>query len=170
MNVILIGMPGCGKSTVGVLLAKVLQYSFTDCDLLIQKRCGMSLQKMIDTKGLEVFLKEEEATLCEINETESVIATGGSAVYSEKAMTHLKKDAVVVYLSLPLNELKKRLTNIKTRGVAMEKGTTLKELYDERAPLYEKYADIVIETTGLQLEETVELVTEKLKNITPHGI
>ena len=165
MNILLIGMPGCGKSTVGVLLAKVMQYTFTDCDLLIQKRCGMRLQEIINKKGLKEFLKAEEETLCEINEDGTVIATGGSAVYSEKAMKHLKDNAVTVYLSLPLNELENRLTNIKTRGVAMENGTTLKQLYDERTPLYEKYADIVIETTGLQLEETVESVARKIRNV-----
>ncbi len=167
MNIVLIGMPGCGKSTVGVLLAKILEYSFTDCDLLIQKRCGMSLQKLIDTKGLPAFLQEEETTICETNETDCVIATGGSAVYSEKAMTHLKKDGIVVYLSLPLNELESRLTNIKTRGVAMAEGTTLKDLFDERTPLYEKYADITIKTQGLELEETVKEVAEQLIK-TPH--
>ena len=109
-NIILIGMPGCGKSTVGVLLAKALQYSFVDCDLIIQKRCGMSLQEIIDRKGLDSFLSEEAATLCSIEEERSVIATGGSAVYSDAAMEHLKKGSVVLYISLPCDEIERRLT------------------------------------------------------------
>lgn len=156
MNIILIGMPGCGKSTVGVLLAKVMQYTFVDCDLIIQKRCGMSLQDIIDSRGLEAFLNEEEATLCSIHENGSVIATGGSAVYSEVAMRHLKKNAVTVYISLPCHEIERRLTNIKTRGVAMSKGESIASLYEERRPLYERYADITIDAYGLEIEETVE--------------
>lgn len=165
MNVVLIGMPGCGKSTVGVLLAKVLQFGFTDCDLLIQKRCSMSLQNIIDTCGLDRFLKEEEDTIVSFNDDNCIVATGGSAVYSQKAMEHLKKNGIVVYLSLPLEDIEGRLTNIKTRGVAMQKGTTVAELYKERSPLYEKYADITVEAHGLDIEETVEQVAEHIKNI-----
>ncbi len=156
MNILIIGMPGCGKSTVGVLLAKVMQYTFVDCDLLIQKRAAMSLQNIIDRRGLEAFLAEEEAALCALCEDGSVIATGGSAVYSEAAMTHLKKDAITLYLSLPCHEIERRLTNIKTRGVAMSKGETIASLYEERRPLYEKYADITLDAYGLDIEETVE--------------
>ncbi len=166
MNIVLIGMPGCGKSTVGVLLAKVMQYGFVDCDLLIQKRYSSSLQNIIDTKGLDFFLDAEEETIMLIDEDNAVIATGGSAVYSQKAMEHLKKNALVVYISLPLEEIEKRLTNIKTRGVAMEKGSTVARLYKERSPLYEKYADITVNTHNLGIEETVEktakLIFEKL--------
>lgn len=154
-NIILIGMPCCGKSTVGVLLAKALQYSFVDCDLIIQKRCGMSLQEIIDRKGLDSFLSEEAATLCSIEEERSVIATGGSAVYSDAAMEHLKKGSVVLYISLPCDEIERRLTNIKTRGVAMAEGATIASLYAERSPLYEHWADVTLEAQGLDIEETV---------------
>ncbi len=163
MNIVLIGMPGCGKSTVGVLLAKAMQYTFVDCDLIIQKRSGMSLQEIIDRKGLESFLAEEEATLCAIKEDGSVIATGGSAVYSQKAMEHLGKDAVILYISLPCEELEGRLTNIKTRGVAMQKGKTIADLYAERSPLYERYADIILNAGGMHIEETVEKAVELIK-------
>lgn len=163
MNVVLIGMPGCGKSTVGVLLAKTLQYTFVDCDLIIQKRCGMSLQDIIDQRGLPAFLEEEEAALCELSEDGSVVATGGSAVYSERAMKHLKENAVTVYISLPCDEIKRRLTNIKTRGVAMSKGETIESLYEKRRALYEKYADVTLEAEGLELEETVEKAAELIK-------
>ena len=162
MNIILIGMPGCGKSTVGVLLAKAMQYGFTDCDLLIQKRCSMSLQSIIDTNGLDCFLKEEEAALMNINDDDCIVATGGSAVYSQKGMEHLKKNGIVVYLSLPLSDIESRLTNITTRGVAMLKGSTIADLYNERCPLYEKYADITISAHNMDIEETVEQVVKQI--------
>ncbi len=158
MNLILIGMPSCGKSTVGVLLAKTLEYSFIDSDLLIQKRAKASLQKIIDTRGLEEFLREEEEALCQIDEDGAIIATGGSAIYSERAMKHLKKNGIVIYIRLPLEEIEKRLVNIKTRGVAMSKDTTLAELYRERTPLYEYWADYTVDSQDLTLEETVEKI------------
>ena len=163
MNVILIGMPGCGKSTVGVLLAKALQLDFTDCDLVIQKTAKMGLQEIIDTKGIDEFLKVEEKVLCDSNFSDTVVATGGSAVYYPAAMEHLKKGAVTVYISLPFEEIEKRLSNIKTRGVAMTNGQTLKGIYDERVPLYEKYADITVETLGQGVEQTVEEVAKRIK-------
>lgn len=166
MNIVLIGMPGCGKSTVGVLLAKAIQFGFTDCDLLIQKRCSMSLQSIIDTKGLEHFLKEEENTIMEIDDDNCVIATGGSAVYSHKAMEHLKKSGPVIYLRLPLEEIEGRLTNIKTRGVAIEKDQTISGLYKERCPIYEKYADLIVDTHKMNIEQTVEKITDLIKEYT----
>lgn len=165
MNVVLIGMPGCGKSTVGVLLAKAMQFGFTDCDLLIQKRCAMSLQTIIDTKGLDCFLQQEEATLLTVSDDNCVVATGGSAVYSSKAMEHLKKNGVVVYLSLPLEDIESRLTNIKTRGVAMAKDSTVADLYNERCPLYEKFADVTVNAHGLDIEQTVEQVIKKIRAV-----
>ena len=164
MNVVLIGMPGCGKSTVGVLLAKALQYDFTDCDLILQRQCGMSLQALIDGQGLEAFLRAEEETLCHIEADCTVLATGGSAVYSEAAMKHLKENAVVLYLSLPCKEIELRLTNIKTRGVAMTKGQTIAGIYYERLPLYEKYADVTLDAFGLTIEETVSEAVRLLQN------
>ena len=162
MNVVLIGMPGCGKSTVGVLLAKAMQFGFTDTDLLLQRQIGMSLQAYLGCRGLQSFLKEEEKTLCALTEEECVIATGGSAVYSEAGMTHLKKNALTVYLSLPLDAVEKRLTNIQTRGVAMGEGQTIASLYEQRTPLYTRYADIVLEADGQSVEETVQAVLEKI--------
>ncbi|MBQ8228943.1 MAG: shikimate kinase [Clostridia bacterium] len=164
MNIILIGMPGCGKSTIGVLLAKAIQFGFVDCDLLIQRRCSMSLQSIIDTQGLDRFLNEEESTIVNFTDDNCVVATGGSAVYSQKAMEHLKKNGIVVYLSLPLEDIESRLTNIKTRGVAMTKSQTIGELYKERCPLYEKYADITVKTHNLNIEQTVEKIAESIKN------
>ncbi len=155
MNIILIGMPGCGKSTVGVLLAKALGYDFTDCDLLIQKKCGMKLQDIINTRGISAFLAEEEAVLAALETDNCVIATGGSAVYSDIAMKHLKRNALTLYISLPLAEIERRLTNIRTRGVAMSAGTTIADLYAERCPLYEKYADITLSANTQSIEETV---------------
>ena len=165
MNIVLIGMPGCGKSTVGVLLAKALGYDFIDCDLLIQKKCGMKLQDIINERGIEAFLAEEEAVLSALEAERCVIATGGSAIYSEAGMMHLKRNAVTVYVSLPLGEIERRLTNIKTRGVAMSAGTTIADLYAQRCPLYEKYADITLHAADMTIEQTVEraaALTEKL--------
>ena len=165
MNILLIGMPGCGKSTVGVLLAKAIGYDFIDCDLLIQKKCGMKLQDIINTRGIDAFLEEEEAVLSALETDRCVIATGGSAVYSEAGMMHLKRNAVTVYISLPPAEIEKRLTNIKTRGVAMSAGTTVADLYAQRCPLYEKYADVTLNADGLSVEKTVEraaVLTDKL--------
>ncbi len=163
MNVIMIGMPGCGKSTVGVLLAKALELDFVDCDLIIQKKHGASLQKIINERGTDGFLAVEEEVLCGVDATDSVVATGGSAVYSDRAMRHLKKDSVTLYLKLPYAEIERRLTNIKTRGVAIQKGKTLRDLYDERVPLYERYADITLDADGLDIEKTVEKAVTLLK-------
>ena len=163
MNVIMIGMPGCGKSTVGVLLAKALELDFVDCDLIIQNKHGASLQKIINERGTDGFLAVEEEVLCGVDATDSVVATGGSAVYSDRAMRHLKKDSVTLYLKLPYAEIERRLTNIKTRGVAIQKGKTLRDLYDERVPLYERYADITLDADGLDIEKTVEKAVTLLK-------
>ncbi len=162
-NIILIGMPACGKSTLGVLLAKTLGMSFMDTDLLIQEQEGELLQSIIDRRGLDAFLDAEERVLSGVEAKHSVIATGGSAVYSEKAMEHLRSIGKVVYIRLPLGEIKKRLRNIKTRGVAMNPGQSLEDLYNQRTPLYEKYADLVIDTAGRSLEESVSEFTEVLK-------
>lgn len=155
MNIVMIGMPGCGKSTVGVLLAKSMELDFVDCDLVIQKKYGASLQRIINERGTKGFLAVEEDVLCGVDAECAVIATGGSAVYSERAMEHLKKDAVTLYIRLPYEEIERRLTNIKTRGVAMEKGKTLRDLYAERTVLYERYADVTVDADGLDIEETV---------------
>ena len=143
-NIILIGMPACGKSVTGVILAKSLKMNFIDADLLIQERAGKSLQDIINADGIETFKSIEEEVLNAINAKNTVIATGGSAVYYDSAMRHLKENGVVVYIEASLATIKKRLKNIRTRGVAMEKGQTIDSLYEMRVPLYEKYADCTV--------------------------
>ena len=162
MNIILIGMPGSGKSTVGVLLAKALLYLFVDTDLILQIKYGRSLCDIINEKGSDGFIEIENEVLSRQEFENTVVATGGSAVYGKEAMENLKKNGKVVYLKVDSNELEKRVQNITTRGIAMPKGCTLKELYLERAPLYEKYADITVDCTKLTVEETVRKVAEAL--------
>ncbi|MBE6775213.1 MAG: shikimate kinase [Ruminococcaceae bacterium] len=157
-SVTLIGMPGAGKSTVGVLLAKSLLADFADTDLIIQRETGKSLCEIIEREGTERFLEAENRIICSQSFDRAVIATGGSAVYGEEAMEKLKSISTVVYLSLPVEELEKRIKDIHTRGVAMKNGVTLRELYEERRCLYEKYADITVECNGLTAEECVEKI------------
>ena len=135
-NIVLIGMPSCGKSVTGVVLAKILNKKFVDGDLLIQEKAGKGLQAIINEDGIEAFKKLEEDVLGSIDVTNAVIATGGSAVYYDSAMQHLKKDGIILYIDVPIEDIKKRLRNIKTRGVAMGKGQTLDDLYALRKPLY----------------------------------
>lgn len=141
MNIILIGMPGAGKSTIGVLLAKTLGMNFCDTDLIIQQNTGNRLQQIIDTQGLGAFLKAEEEAICSLTCRNTVIATGGSAVLSEKAMAHLQNHGTCVYLEIPLEECRRRIRNIRTRGIAVHKGQTLDDVFDERIPFYQKYAE-----------------------------
>lgn len=162
-NLILTGMPACGKSTLGVVLAKTLGMKFVDTDLLIQEVESCKLQEIIDERGMQEFLRIEEKVLSEIEAENSIISTGGSAVYSDKAMKHLGSIGDVVYIKLSLDEIERRLNNIKTRGIAMKPGETLADLYNMRVPLYEKYADITIETEGMGIEESIEVLIEKLK-------
>ena len=161
-NVVLIGMPGAGKSTIGVLLAKSMLYSFVDTDLLIQNSCGKSLCDIIEEVGTDAFLKTENDVILSGNFERCVIATGGSAVYGTEAMQKLKGNSVFVYLNLPLIEIERRLGDIHTRGVAMKNGTTVAELYDERKPLYEKYADIDLDCSGLTAEQCVDKIIEMI--------
>lgn len=144
-NITLIGMPGVGKSTIGVVLAKVLGYQFLDSDLLIQKQENRRLWQIIEEEGYEGFQNVENRVNASIEAENTVIATGGSVVYCEEAMKHLKSVGTVVYLKLSLNSLAKRLGNLKGRGVLLREGQTLESLYEERTPLYEKYADIVVD-------------------------
>ena len=161
-NIVLIGMPASGKSTAGVILAKEMKNNFYDTDLLLQAETDMTLAEIIRERGLDGFLKLEDRLLSEINVTGCVIATGGSAVYGDNAMANLKKIGKVVYIKLRFEVIESRLKNIETRGVAMREGTTLRELYDERIGLYEKYADTVIEADGLNTEQTVQRIKESL--------
>lgn len=160
-NIVLIGMPGAGKSTIGVILAKSLLFDFCDTDLSIQKSTGESLCDTISKIGINKFIALEEDVICQQEFENSVVATGGSAVYGEKAMAKLKENGIVVYLKVSPEELQKRITNIHTRGIAMKDGTTISELYSERAPLYEKYADITIECDGKAAEECVDLIVKE---------
>ena len=161
-NIVLIGMPAVGKSTIGVLLAKSLLRSFVDTDLIIQSEYGCGLCNIIEKEGTDAFLKIENDVILSQDYRMSVVATGGSAVYGDEAMAHLKKDGTVIYLRLSLGEIEKRIGNIHTRGVAMKNGTTLRELYDERTPLYNMYADITVDCEGKTAEETVEEIVGKL--------
>lgn len=162
-NITLIGMPGAGKSTIGVILAKSLICDFVDTDLIIQKKTGKSLCDIIDEKGTDAFIQLENDIICAESFENSVIATGGSAVYGEEAMKKLKEISTVIYLKVDVTELEKRLFNIKTRGIAMKKGTTVADLFAERSPLYEKYADIVLNCEGLTAEECVERICRQMQ-------
>ncbi|MCB6993167.1 shikimate kinase [bacterium 210820-DFI.6.37] len=163
-NIVLIGMPACGKSVTGVVLAKTLQKGFVDTDLLIQERERRALQTIIDIEGMQYFKETEEQVLRELKETDAVVSTGGSAVYYPKAMEYLKERGVIVYLEVSLETVEKRLNNIKTRGVAMGKDDTIEKLYRQRIPLYERYADITIKADELEVEETVAQIKEALQN------
>ncbi len=161
MNIILIGMPASGKSTAGVLLAKTLGYGYIDTDLLIQSNERALLHEIIAEKGAEEFLRIEEDALSRLWAERCVIATGGSAVYGERAMRHLKKLGTIVYLQLPEAEIERRLKNIVLRGVVMRRqGETVADLYAERVPLYEAYADVTVACEGLSLEETVAKIAD----------
>lgn len=155
-NLVLIGMPGVGKSTIGVILAKIIGYTFVDADILIQEQEGRLLKDIIADEGVDGFIKIEDRVNRNINIRKAVIATGGSAVYGEKAMNNYKENATVVYLKVGFDELDKRLSDIKGRGVVLRDGQTLKDIFEERTVLYEKYADIVIDETNLNVEQTVE--------------
>lgn len=162
-NIILIGMPGAGKSTIGVVLAKVLGYQFLDSDLLIQEQENRRLWQIIEEEGYEGFREVENRVNASINAESTVIATGGSVIYCEEAMKHLQEIGTVVYLRLSLDSLSKRLGNLKGRGVLLKEGQTLKDLYEERGPLYEKYADIAADCEGKDLEASMDSILEILK-------
>jgi shikimate kinase len=154
-------MPGAGKSTMGVVLAKALGLKFIDTDLAIQEKIGRLLQEIIDTEGAGAFKKIEEETILSQHVHHAVIATGGSVVFSETAMEYLKREGVVVYLRISFEEMEKRLRNITTRGIVLNKGQSLREMYDERVPLYEKYADITIDCSGDDFETVVGQVVDE---------
>ncbi len=161
-NITLIGMPGAGKSTVGVLLAKALGYAFLDTDLVIQKREGLLLQQVLERHGQEQFLELEADAICSVDCTSTVLAPGGSAVYRQRAVEHLRKLGRVVYLRIPYEEVERRINNMSSRGIAMGPGQTLADLYRQRTPLYEACAHLVVDTVGQTLEETVDEVLRVL--------
>ena len=162
-NIILIGMPGAGKSTIGVILAKSMLFDFCDTDLSIQKVTGESLCETISKIGIEDFIKLEDKVISSQYFESSVVATGGSAVYGEEAMKKLRTEGIAVYLKLSAEELERRIDNIHTRGIAMKEGTTISALYDERSPLYEKYADIDLNCSGLTAEQCVDRIIDMMK-------
>lgn len=159
MNVVLIGMSGAGKSTLGVLLAKALGMDFIDTDIVIQQHEGRLLQEIINQEGADRFLMIEEEVVSAITADHCVIATGGSVVYSKKAMEALKRGGQVIYIHADYEEIEKRLTNITTRGIVLKNKKSLKEVYEERAPLYQKYSDQTVFCTKKDIEGCVnELV------------
>jgi shikimate kinase len=157
-NIILIGMPGAGKSTVGVILAKTLGMKFIDTDIAIQEKSGRLLQEIIDTDGPDAFKTIEEETVLSLHCRHAVIATGGSVVFSERAMEHLTRDGVVVYLEISFDEMERRLRNITTRGIVLIAGQSLRDMYSERIPLYEMYAGITIDCEKDDFENIVKKI------------
>lgn len=162
-NIILVGMPSCGKSTLGRILAKELGYDFIDTDEVIIRQNGCPLRDILDAQGVEGFIRVEEASVCTVTAQNTVIATGGSVVYSEKAMAHLKAQGKVVYLNLSFDEMERRLGDLHARGVAIAPGSTLQDLYDERTPLYEKYADITVDiVNGNSVRQSMQNLLSQL--------
>lgn len=163
-NIILIGMPGAGKSTVGIVLAKVLGYDFIDSDLLIQKSEGKLLWQIMRDEGNERFNEIEEQINSQIETSRSIIATGGSVVYGSRAMEHLRSIGTVVYLKVSCAALRKRLGNLKRRGVVLKPGQTLTDLYQERIPLYEKYAHITIDVDKKSVQQVVQAIEAAIED------
>jgi shikimate kinase len=162
-NIVLIGMPGAGKSTMGVILAKTLGRRFIDTDIVAQETSGRLLQEIIDEQGTDAFLAAEEKTILSLHCHTTVIATGGSVVFSEKAMEHLKKDGVVLYLKISSEEMVRRLNNITTRGIVLVAGQSLHAMYNQRVPLYEKYADRTIDCSDGDFEHCIGNVIDELR-------
>lgn len=164
-NIVLIGMPASGKSTVGVVLAKILGLSFMDLDITIQNHMGTTLQRIIDERGPEGFIEVENMVLSGLDCSNTVLATGGSAVYSDEAMRHLSEQGLVVYLEISYEGVAERIGNLDVRGVVMRDDSvrTLRALYDERLPLYEKYAELTVDVDGLQIGESAVLVADTIR-------
>jgi shikimate kinase len=160
-NIVLIGMPASGKSTVGVILAKILGMDFVDTDIIIQQNEGARLNQIIEKNGVEAFLKKEEQAILSLQARNTVIATGGSVVYSSAAMEHLATGSEIVYLKVQKEELYARLKDIQERGVVLRHDETMDEMFDIRSKLYEKYADITIYEEGLTIEDTVREIRRK---------
>ena len=161
-NIVIIGMPGAGKSTMGVILAKTLGRNFTDTDIVAQENTGWLLQEIIDEEGTDAFLKTEEKTILSLHCHNAVIATGGSVVFSEKAMEHLTKEGVVIYLKISIEEMVRRLNNITRRGIVLVAGQSLREMYNQRVPLYEKYSDITIDCSDRDFDNCIGNVMDEL--------
>ncbi|AOZ92566.1 shikimate kinase [Paenibacillus crassostreae] len=162
MNIVLIGMPTAGKSTVGVILAKVKGYDFVDSDLVIQNQENRLLKDIIAQEGIDSFISIENRTNASLFVNHSIIATGGSVIYGDEAMAHLKDIGTVVYLKLSYETIQERLENAKQRGVVLRENQTLLQLYQERCPLYESYADVIIDAENLGIEELIEKILDQL--------
>ena len=161
-NIILVGMPASGKSTVGVILAKILGYNFIDSDIVIQEKEGRKLSEIIESEGVDGFIEIENKINAGIEAEKTVISTGGSVVYGKEAMEHYKNIGKVVYLKVSMEVLNKRLKDVKQRGVVMREGQSLVSLFNERSALYEKYADLTIDEKSSTLEEVVAELLSKL--------
>ena len=164
-NITMIGMPSSGKSTIGVLLAKRLGYSFVDVDIVIQEKEGRLLKEIISTEGMDGFLAVENRVNAGLDVKKSVIAPGGSVIYGAEAMEHLKEISEVVYLKMSYEEMENRIGNVVDRGVALKPGFTLRDLYNERVPYYEKYADITIDEEGKTPGETVDELRDIIESM-----
>lgn len=162
-NIILIGMPGSGKSTVGVVLAKILGYNFCDLDLVISARENSTLQNIIDNRGLEEFLKCEQAAALSLECENTVVATGGSVVLSEPGMEKLSKMGTVVFFDVPYDELCDRIKNLKTRGIACKPGDTLRDVYDQRIGLYNKYAQVTVDCEKTSFHDVIDKTLAAVK-------
>lgn len=165
-NIVLIGMPASGKSTIGVVLAKITGKDFADTDITIQHVEGRPLQQIIDEDGNDYFKKVEEEILAGFDAENCVIATGGSAAYYDRAMENLKKNGIVVYLKVSLSGIQSRLNNLETRGVTLKPGQTIADLYEERIPFYEKHCDLAVEAEGRDIWETAKIIAEKIRVFT----
>ena len=159
-NLILIGMAGCGKSTIGVVAAKLLGYDFVDSDLVLQKQEGLLLREIISGFGVDYFKDAEERALCSLEIDGTVIATGGSAVYGERAMKRLRENGVCVWLHLPFDEIEKRVGDAAARGIVMESGKTMRDVYDQREPLYRRYADVRVDCSD-DVARNAEIVVDR---------
>ena len=162
-NIILIGMSGSGKSTLGVVLAKRLGYDFVDTDILIQQKYHKLLQEIIDSEGNAEFARKEEKVLSEVDFKRTVISTGGSAIYYEKAMENLKRQGLVVYLAVPYEEIMRRIISPAKRGILIPEGLTLEDVWREREPLYRKYADVVLPVMREKVETTVQRLQQAIE-------
>lgn len=164
-NIVLIGMPGSGKSTVGVILAKTLGMDFVDADILITQREGHTLQEILDSRGLDAFLQAEEEAVLSLACRGTVIATGGSVPLREGAMAHLRQNGTFVYIDVPLEELTRRINNISTRGIAFAPGQTLADLYTLRTPIYRRWADVTVEVADNATERVVEEIIRRIEGV-----
>lgn len=164
-NIVLIGMPGCGKSTTGVLLATDFSYDFIDTDFLIIREEGKKLPEIIEESGNEGFNRIEENLCATLHVQNSVIATGGSVVYGERGMRNLSNEGIIVFIDVECDEIIRRIGDFSQRGIVLGPGQTIKSLFEERRPLYQKYADITVDTSGLTLAESSELIGERVREV-----